>query len=110
MKETHGSVHCAQLRLGSVQIPLFLGGNVSTTRSRLEIGYNMTETVVQINEQRHEEDTLVYTPQQITDHCEKIDNLCLSAHSDGKMLFEALQIIRQLQEAMNAQHLQEIMA
>ncbi len=39
-----------------------------------------------------------FTPQQITDHCEKIDNLCLSAHPDGKLMFESLQIIRQLQE------------
>ncbi len=41
--------------------------------------------------------TVVYTEQQIDDYCEKIDNLCLTAHSDGRLLFEAVQIIRQLQ-------------
>ena len=38
-----------------------------------------------------------FTEQQINDYCEKIDNLCLTAHSDGKLLFDAVQIIRQLQ-------------
>ncbi len=40
----------------------------------------------------------VFTQQQITQHCEKIDNLCLTAHPDGKLMFQGAQIIRQLQE------------
>lgn len=47
------------------------------------------------------EDTkhLEFTEQQITDYCEKIENLCLSCRSEGKLLFEGVQIIKQLQES-----------
>lgn len=43
-----------------------------------------------------------YTSQQIASHCDKIENLCLTAHPDGKLMFESIQIIRQLQ-AENAE-------
>ncbi len=36
------------------------------------------------------------TPQQIAAHCDKIDNMRLTAHPDGKLRFDSLQIIRQL--------------
>ena len=39
-----------------------------------------------------------FTEQQITDYCEKVENLCLSRRSEGKLLFEGVQIIKQLQE------------
>ena len=39
----------------------------------------------------------VYTEQQIEDFCEKVENLHLSSRAEGRMLFEAVQIIRQLQ-------------
>ena len=38
-----------------------------------------------------------FTEQEINDYCEKIGNLCLTAHSDGRLLFDAVRIIRQLQ-------------
>lgn len=38
---------------------------------------------------------------QIQDHCEKIDNLCLTAHPDGKLMFESAQIIRELLEKLD---------
>ncbi len=37
------------------------------------------------------------TLQQINAHCEKIAGLRLTAHPDGKLMFESLAIIRQLQ-------------
>ena len=39
-----------------------------------------------------------YTEQQINDYCEKVLNLCLVARTDGSLMFESAQIIRQLQE------------
>lgn len=41
--------------------------------------------------------SLGYTPQQIDDYCEKVLNLCLVARTDGSLMFESVQIIRQLQ-------------
>ncbi len=45
-----------------------------------------------------QEQDLEYTEQQITDYCEKVENMCLSCRSEGKLLFEGVQIIKQLQE------------
>ncbi len=39
----------------------------------------------------------VYTEQQINDYCEKVLNLCLVARTEGSLMFEGVQIIRQLQ-------------
>ncbi len=41
-----------------------------------------------------------YTPQQIGDHCEKILNMHITSRDDGKLLFESVQIIKQLQQEM----------
>ena len=41
-----------------------------------------------------------YTPQQIDDHCEKILNMHITSRDDGKLLFESVQIIKQLQQEM----------
>ncbi len=49
-----------------------------------------------------EPDLQQFTEQQINDYCEKIDNICFAAHSDGKLLFEGMQIIRQLQAELAA--------
>lgn len=37
-----------------------------------------------------------FTPQQITDHCEKIDSLGCNGDNDRDLLFESMVIIRQL--------------
>ena len=37
------------------------------------------------------------TKQEIDDYCEKVLNLHLSSHPEGKLLFEGVQIVRQLQ-------------
>lgn len=37
------------------------------------------------------------TPQQIAAHCDKIEGLMLTAYPDGKLLFDSVQIINQLQ-------------
>ncbi len=52
---------------------------------------------MQIDEQLHEETTLKFTEQQIDDYCEKVENLHLSSRPEGRMLFDVVQIIRQLQ-------------
>ncbi len=41
------------------------------------------------------------TRQEIEDYCEKVDNLHLSSRNEGKLLFEGVQIIKQLQGADN---------
>ncbi len=38
---------------------------------------------------------------QIQDHCEKIDNLCLTAHPDGELMFKSSQIIKELLERID---------
>jgi len=38
----------------------------------------------------------LYTLGQMQAHYEKIDNLCLTAHPDGKLMFVSSQIIKQL--------------
>ena len=38
-----------------------------------------------------------YTREQINDYCEKVLNLHLTSRPEGKLLFESVQIIRQLQ-------------
>ncbi len=38
-----------------------------------------------------------YTPQQIRDFCEKIDNMHLNSRPEGEMLFCAVEMIRQVQ-------------
>lgn len=58
----------------------------------------MGQTVLQIDEQRHEETTLKYTPAQIDDFCNRILDMHLTSRTEGKLLFEAVQIIRQQQE------------
>lgn len=50
VKETRGSVNCAQPRAESSQISLFLGGNVPTTRARLK-GVLMVTVTRQLLEQ-----------------------------------------------------------
>ncbi len=35
--------------------------------------------------------------QQIDDYCEKVLNLCLVARTEGSLMFESVQMIRQLQ-------------
>ena len=42
------------------------------------------------------ENSYKFTGRQIDDYCEKVLNLCLTAHPDGKLLFESVQIIKQL--------------
>ncbi len=42
--------------------------------------------------------TIVYTEQQIEDFCKKVETLCIGYRDEGKLLLEAVQIIRQLQE------------
>ena len=37
-----------------------------------------------------------FTEQQITDYCEKVENLCLMCRNEGALMFESVQIIRQL--------------
>ncbi len=44
------------------------------------------------------ETLVVYTPEQITDECEKVLNMCLVSRPEGELLFRLVQIIRQLQE------------
>ncbi len=41
-----------------------------------------------------------FTEQQITDYCEKVENLCFSCRPEGKLLFAGVQIIKQLQELL----------
>ncbi|KKK66909.1 hypothetical protein LCGC14_2959360 [marine sediment metagenome] len=41
-----------------------------------------------------------FTEQQITDYCEKVLNLHLSSRPEGKLLFDGVQIIRQLQSEL----------
>ena len=51
-----------------------------------------------------EEAMRVYTPQQIEDFCEKVENKCLFIpleDADGKILFEGVQIIKQLQQQLD---------
>lgn len=38
---------------------------------------------------------------QIQDHCEKIENMCLTAHPDGKLMFQSTLIIRELLEKID---------
>ncbi len=38
-----------------------------------------------------------FTIEQINEYCRKIDNMYLVARSEGKLLFQSVQIIRQLQ-------------
>ncbi len=58
----------------------------------------MGTTLVQIDEQLQTETTIKFTEQQIQDHIEKVENLCLICRSEGALMFESVQIIRQLQE------------
>ena len=43
-----------------------------------------------------------YTEQQIDDYCEKVLNLCLVARTEGSLMFESVQIIKQLQEEIKS--------
>ncbi len=36
------------------------------------------------------------TPEQIDEHCKTIEDMYLTSHVDGELLFESVQIIRQL--------------
>ena len=42
-----------------------------------------------------------HTGQQINDYCEKVLNLCLTCRNEGSLMFESVQIIRQLQAELN---------
>lgn len=57
-----------------------------------------------IQRQNHENNKSLfddnYTPEQINDYCEKVLNLHLSSRPEGKLLFESVQIIQQLQEEL----------
>ncbi len=44
------------------------------------------------------------TGQEIDDFCEKVLNLCLVAQSDGSLMFESVQIIKQLQSRTDLGH------
>ena len=41
-----------------------------------------------------------HTGQQINDYCEKVLNLCLTCRNEGSLMFESVQIIRQLQSEL----------
>ena len=43
-----------------------------------------------------------YTEQQIDDYCEKVLNLCLVARTEGILMFESVQIIKQLQQEIKS--------
>ncbi len=41
-------------------------------------------------------ENVVYNEQQINDYCEKVLSLCLVARTEGSLMFESVQIIKQL--------------
>ncbi|KKM07120.1 hypothetical protein LCGC14_1737100 [marine sediment metagenome] len=47
------------------------------------------------------------TPEQIEDYCNKIEDMHLTSHVDGELLFEGVQIIRQLQSELAGVQSQE---
>lgn len=49
--------------------------------------------------------TVVFTPEQINDYCKKVLNLHLSSRNEGKLLFDGVQIIKQLQSRTDLNHI-----
>ncbi len=68
----------------------------------------MTEPNVSTAQEPDLQQNSRYTPEQISNFCEKIDNICFSAHSDGELLFNAVEIIRQLQSELAEAGLKEM--
>ena len=68
---------------------------------------NSTELGVKMDEPEQNNGNSVvkqaeYSEQQIDDYCEKVLNLCLVARTDGSLMFESVQIIKQLQEEIKS--------
>ncbi len=111
----------SQLYTGNLANPPFSGGNFahnphcpeSDTRmdKTLEIGSTeyIRAHVQKLNDRdaeidvsaAHGPDLQRFTEQQITDYCEKVENLCLICRNDGALMFESVQIIRHLQGELN---------
>jgi len=78
-----------------IDIYLLTAKNLTEAERGLPVGNSVQERSKKMAEQ---DETRIYTEQEINQVVEQIDNMCLSVRDEGELLFRCKWITRQLQK------------